>query len=81
MENSTEAHKNKFNSEDLIKLSNNIDVIKSKIDNGEMNLKDVDFNDIKTLIASYNRDTEQLNRETNNIKLNIKKMLKELKNN
>ena len=48
-------------------------------DNGEIEEEDISNEDMDKLIEMYEKETEELNRETENIKIHISQMLKELK--
>lgn len=48
-------------------------------DNGEIDEEDISDDDMDKLIEMYEKETEELNRETENIKIHIAKMLNELK--
>lgn len=48
-------------------------------DNGEIDEEDISDVDMDKLIEMYEKETEELNRETENIKIHISQMLKELK--
>ena len=49
-------------------------------DNGEIDEEDISDEDMDRLIEMYERETEELNAETEKIKIHISQMLKELKN-
>jgi len=49
-------------------------------DNGEIDEEDISEEDMDKLIEMYEKETEELNKETENIKIHISQMLKELKN-
>lgn len=49
-------------------------------DNGEIDEEDILDEDMDKLIEMYEKETEELNKETENIKIHISHMLKELKN-
>ena len=48
-------------------------------DNGEIDEEDISDEDMNKLIEMYERETEELNDETEKIKIHISQMLKELK--
>lgn len=48
-------------------------------DNGEIDEEDISDDDMDEIIEMYEKETEELNRETENIKIHISQMLKELK--
>ena len=48
-------------------------------DNGEIDEEDISDEDMDKLVEMYEQETEELNRETKNIKIHISQMLKELK--
>ena len=48
-------------------------------DNGEIDEEDISDEDMDKLIEMYERETEKLNKETENIKIHISQMLKRLK--
>ena len=48
-------------------------------DNGEIDEEDISDDDMDKLIEMYEKETEELNGETENIKIHIAKMLNELK--
>ena len=52
-----------------------------QFDNGEIDEEDISDEDMDKLIELYNKETEELNRETENIKIHIAQMLRELKQN
>lgn len=64
----------KENQED-IRLKN----LQLQYDNGEIDEVDISDEDMEKLIEMYEKETEELNRETENIKIHISQMLKELK--
>ncbi len=49
-------------------------------DNGEIDEEDISDEDMDRLIEMYEKETEELNKETEKIKIHISQMLKELKN-
>lgn len=49
-------------------------------DNGEIDEDDIAEEDVDKLIKMYEKETEELNNETEKIKIHISQMLKELKN-
>lgn len=48
-------------------------------DNGEIDEEDISEEEIDKIIEMYEKETEKLNTETENIKIHISQMLKELK--
>ena len=54
--------------------------IKEKYDNGEIDEDDISDEDMDKLIEMYEKETEELNKNTEMRKNHIAKMLKELKN-
>lgn len=62
--------------EEKIRLKN----LQLQYDNGEINEEDISEEDMDKLIEMYETETEELNRETEKIKIHISQMLKELKN-
>lgn len=48
-------------------------------DNGEINEEDISDEDMDKLIEMYEKETEELNKETEKIKIHIAQMLNELK--
>ena len=48
-------------------------------DNGEIDEEDISEEDIDKLCEMYEKETEELNNETQKIKIHIAQMLKELK--
>lgn len=61
--------------EEEIRLKN----LQLQYDNGEIDEEDISDEDMDKLIEMYEKETEELNRETENIKIHISQMLKELK--
>lgn len=55
--------------------------LQMQFDNGEIDDEDISDEDMDKLIELYNKETEELNRETENIKIHIAQMLRELKKN
>lgn len=49
-------------------------------ENGEIDEEDISNEDMDKLIEMYEKETEELNRETENTKIHISQMLKELNN-
>lgn len=49
-------------------------------DNGKIDEEDISDEDMDRLIEMYEKETEELNKETEKIKIHIYQMLKELKN-
>lgn len=49
-------------------------------DNGEIDEEDISDEDMEKLIEMYEKETEKLNKETENIKIHLSHMLKKLKN-
>ena len=49
-------------------------------DNGEIEEDDISEEDMDKLIEMYEKETDELNKDTENIKIHISKMLNELKN-
>ena len=54
-------------------------IIQLKYDNGEIEEEDILEEDIDKIIALYQKETEELDKDTLKRKMNIEKMLKELK--
>ena len=54
-------------------------ILQLQYDNGEIDEDDISDEDKDKLIEMYEKETEELNRETENIKIHISQMLKELK--
>lgn len=61
--------------EEEIRLKN----LQLQYDNGEIDEEEISEEDMDKLIEMYEKETEELNRETENIKIHISQMLKELK--
>jgi predicted RNase H-like nuclease (RuvC/YqgF family) len=53
--------------------------LKQQFDNGEIDEEDIQDEDIDKIIEMYEKETEELNQETEKIKIHISQMLKELK--
>lgn len=56
-----------------------IQKLKEKYNNGEINEEDLSENDINKIISLYEKETEELNIDTEKRKKHIAQMLKELK--
>ena len=57
-----------------------IQKLKEKYDNGEIDEDDLSESDIDKIISLYEKETEELNADTERRKNHIGQMLKELKN-
>ncbi len=54
-------------------------ILQWQYDNGEIDEEDISDEDMDKLIEMYQKETEELNSETESIKIHISQMLKELK--
>lgn len=54
-------------------------ILQLQYDNGEIDEEDISDEDMDKLIEMYEKETEELNKETEYIKIHISQMLKELK--
>lgn len=54
--------------------------LKMQYDNGEIDEEDISDEDIDKLVKMYEKETEELNADTEKRKIHIAQMLKELKN-
>ena len=54
-------------------------ILQLQYDNGEIDEEDISEEDMDKLIEMYEKETEELNAETEKIKIHISQMLKELK--
>jgi hypothetical protein len=54
-------------------------ILQLRYDNGEIDEEDISDEDMDKLIEMYEKETEELNAETEKIKIHISQMLKELK--
>jgi len=83
-EKSTDANqqKNYFIENILIKQNEEekrLKILQLQYDNGEIDEEDISDEDMDKLIEMYEKETEELNGETEKIKIHISQMLKELK--
>lgn len=79
-----ESENNKVNFWENIQIKEDEEQIRLKIlqtqyDNGQIDEEDISDEDMDKLIEMYEKETEQLNRDTENIKFHISQMLKEIK--
>ena len=62
------------------KEKNRVLNLRKKWEEGEIDAEDISDEDVKNIVELYNKETEKIKDETSQIKENIAKMLKELKN-